>query len=259
VFSRLWLWPNLLSLDAPLIALLWQVLFVRCFHSRPPAGSSVLLAASVWLIYAADRTLDAWRGSERQPRHQFYKRHWRAVVPLWIAALCACGWLAYRYLPAREFDGGTLLLAGVVAYFIGVHALPQTLSRAGVKEAAVAVIFGIGTVLAAWPHLSTGGDVLAIVLFSALCWVNCVSIEDWEHHRPARGATYALAVAIAVTAAVCLRGQRPVLGSAETASALGLIVLDRMRGSLSRDAIRVLADTALASPLLFLPFAGTVR
>jgi hypothetical protein len=256
VFTRLWLWPNLLSLDAPLIALLWQILFVRCFHSRPSAWSAVLLATSVWLIYAADRALDAWRGSGDRPRHQFYRRHWRAVFPCWILAFCASGWLAWTYLPAPEFDCGALLLMGVAAYLTGVHAMPRTFSRAGSKEAAVAALFGIGTVLAAWPRLSTASDVLSIALFSVLCWINCAVIEDWEERRPAGGRVYFLASAIALIAAVCLSEHRPVLGSAETAGALGLVALDRVRGRLSPEALRVLADAALASPVLFLPFAG---
>lgn len=256
MFTRLWLWPNLLSLDAPLIALLWQILFVRCFHSRPAAWSPALLATSVWLIYAADRALDAWRGSGNRLRHEFYRRYWRAVFPCWILASCACGWLAWTYLPTPEFDCGALLLAGVAAYLTGVHAMPRTFARSGAKEAAVAALFGIGTVLAAWPRLSTTGDVLSIALFSALVWINCASIEDWEERRPARSGVYFVAAAIALIAALCLRGHRPVLGSAETASALGLVVLDRMRGRLSPEALRVLADAALASPVLFLPFAG---
>src|SRR5512140_3956356 len=92
--SRPWLWPNLLSLDAPIVALLWQLLFVRCFHGSLGTLPAALLAVAVWLIYVADRTLDAWRGmpgTAEQPRHQFYRRHWRAVLPIWIAALGAGG------------------------------------------------------------------------------------------------------------------------------------------------------------------------
>ena len=58
--DQLWLWPNLLSLDAPIVALLWQILFARCFHARVETLPSVLLVLAVWLIYAADRTLDSW-------------------------------------------------------------------------------------------------------------------------------------------------------------------------------------------------------
>src|SRR5690242_16333745 len=59
---RLWLWPNLLSLDAPLVAVLWQQLFARCFGLPGDAIPALLLVASVWLIYAADRAFDVWRG-----------------------------------------------------------------------------------------------------------------------------------------------------------------------------------------------------
>src|SRR5580692_10930063 len=87
VRPRVWLWPNLLSLDAPLVAVLWQVLFVRCFHAQGAALPAVLLVCAVWLIYAADRALDAWRGAGSQPRHEFYRRYWRIVLPVWSGVL----------------------------------------------------------------------------------------------------------------------------------------------------------------------------
>jgi len=164
--------------------------------------------------------------------------------------------MAWRTLPAREFDCGALLLAGVGGYLVSVHALPRALARPGSKEAAVAVLFGIGTALAAWPRLSTPADVLSVGLFSGLCWINCASIEDWEGRREVRWTAYFAAAGIAVVAALLLREHRPVLGAAETASALGLIALDRLRGRISPDALRVLADAALASPVLFFPVAG---
>jgi hypothetical protein len=257
--SRVWLWPNLLSLDAPLIALLWQVLFVRCFHSRLAPLSPVLLAISVWLIYAADHALDALlhaRGAADRPRHEFYRRHWRLMLPVWTLALSLCAWLAWTYLPAAEFDRGAMLISGVAIYLCAVHAIPGALRRPGSKEAIVALLFGLGTTLAAWQSVSTSSDVLAIVLFAVLCWVNCTVIEDWEGGRPARkGASFASG-AIALIAVLLLREHRPVLGCAETASAMGLMLVDRMRGRLSTDALRVLADAMLATPLLFLPVAG---
>ena len=117
--SRIWLWPNLLSLDAPLVALLWQILFIRCFHAGGPASSSVLtsalLVSVVWLIYAADRALDAWRGSGLRPRHEFYRRHWRTVLPVWIVVLGATAWLAWTSLPRELFERGGALFAARIA------------------------------------------------------------------------------------------------------------------------------------------------
>jgi hypothetical protein len=257
--SRVWLWPNVLSLDAPLIALLWQVLFVRCFHSRPAPLSPLLLAISVWLIYAADHALDALldaRAAADRPRHEFYRRHWRAMIPVWTVALSLCAWLAWRYLPAAEFTCGAVLISGVAIYLGAVHAIPGALEWPGSKEAAVALLFGLGTTLAAWPRVSSASDVFAIVLFALLCWVNCTVIEDWESGHPARKGASLAAGAIAVIAVMLLWEHRPVLGSAETASALGLMLVDRMRARLSPDALRVLADAVLATPLLFLPVAG---
>jgi len=49
---------------------------------------------------------------------------------------------------------------------------------------------------------------------------------------------------------------RPILGGAEAASAIAFVILDRERLKLSADALRVLADVALLSPVFFLPLAG---
>jgi hypothetical protein len=251
--SRPWLWPNLLSLDAPVVALLWQILFVRCFHGSLGMLPAVLLAMAVWLIYVADRTLDAWRGTAEQPRHAFYRRHWRAVFPVWMAALGTGGWLAWSRLPERLFFEGVAVASATGLYLAAVHLAPGLLRRAGSKESAVAVLFGLGASLAAWPGVQTGSDVLAIVLFSCLCWMNCAAIEDFEHGHELRRSVIAAAGLVALTAACLLQHHRPILGSAETAGALGLVLLDKSRRHCSREALRVLADVVLLTPIVFLP------
>ena len=57
-------------------------------------------------------------------------------------------------------------------------------------------------------------------------------------------------------ALLLLSEQRPILGCAEAASAIAFVWLDRSRLRLSPDALRVLADAALLSPIFFLPLAG---
>jgi hypothetical protein len=250
--SRPWLWPNLLSLDAPVVALLWQLLFVRCFHGSLGVLPAALLAVAVWLIYVADRTLDAWRGVTDQPRHEFYGRHWRAVLPIWIVTLGGGVWLAWSRLPERLFFEGAVVALCTGLYLAAVHLTPGLLRRAGSKESAVAVLFGLGASLAAWPGVQTSSDVLAIVLFSILCWMNCAAIEDFEHGRKLRPSVIAAAGLVAMIAACLLQNHRPILGGAETAGALGLVVLDRLRGRYSADAMRVLADVVLLTPVVFL-------
>jgi hypothetical protein len=255
VGSRVWLWPNLLSLDAPLVALLWQTLFIRCFHApssaREQALPSILLVSAVWLIYAADRAMDAWRGAAAQPRHEFYRRHWRGILPIWVLVLAATGWLACTELPRRVFERGAWLGGAVIVYFAVVHVS----HRKWPKEAAVAVIFALGASLAAWTRVETRADVLTVILFSCLCWINCVGIEQWEHgqyHIPIG----VLAGCIGLAALLILSHDRPVLAGAEASSAAAFVLLDRARFKLSADALRVLADAALLSPVFFLPVAG---
>jgi len=127
------------------------------------------------------------------------------------------------------------------------------LRRANSKESAVAVLFGLGASLAAWPGVQTTSDVLAILLFSGLCWMNCVAIDDWERGHELRPSVIAVAGLVAVVAACLLHGHRPILGAAETAGALGLILLDRLQRRCSPEALRVLADVVLLTPILFLP------
>jgi hypothetical protein len=254
--SRPWLWPNLLSLDAPVVAILWQILFVRCFHGSLGMLPAALLAVAVWLIYVADRTLDAWRGipgTTEQPRHEFYRRHWRAVLPVWIAALATGGWLAWSRLPGPLFVEGAVVASGTGLYLAVVHLAPGMLQRAGSKESAVAVLFGLGASLAAWPGVQTTSDVLTILMFSCLCWMNCTAIDDWERGQELRQSVILAAGLMALITACLLRDHRPILGAAETAGALGLVLLDRLRGRYSPEALRVLADVVLLTPIVFLP------
>ncbi len=249
---RFWLWPNLLSLDAPIVALLWQMLFARCFHAEVGAAATALLVLAVWLIYAADRVFDA-RVESKLPRHEFYRRNWRAVVPVWSIALAIAGWLAWTRLPAMLFERGMVLLIAVALYFALVHLAPL---RIWPKEAAVAVLFALGASLAAWSRIRSAADVATILLFSCLCWINCAAIEKWEHRN--RAWPVSLAATCVAAAVLLLYRERPILSGAETASAVAFVLLDLGRNRLSRDALRVLADVALLSPVLFLPIAGTL-
>ncbi len=248
--DRPWLWPNLLSLDAPVVALLWQVLFARCFHARVELLPSFLLVLAVWLIYAADRTIDSWTETRLSPRHEFYRRHWRALLPAWVAALTVGAALAWTRLSAELLYSGLALAGAVLLYFALLHigVLVRT------KEAAVAVLFALGATVSAWPNVRTSADVESIVLFSCLCWINCVAIEHWE--SGSRGPVAMAAGAVALAAVLLLFVERPVIGGAVTASALCFVLLDRVRPRFSKDALRVLADVALLSPLFLLPVAG---
>ncbi len=247
-----WLWPNLLSLDAPLVAAVWQLLFARCFHTALDPVAATLLVLAVWLIYAGDRILDAWTASSTLPRHEFYRRHWRAVVPVWLAIFALSAWLACTQLTGPTFERGIVLAAAVALYFSIVHLLRP----AWPKELAVAILFAMGATLSAWNAIRSAADIETIVLFSCLCWINCIAIERWETGEDLTGRPLETAAILVAGAAAITYSQRPVLSSAEMASAIAFVILEHTRRRLSGDALRVLADAALLTPLLFLPLSG---
>ncbi len=240
------------------MALLWQVLFARCFHARVDLLPSVLLVLAVWLIYAADRTLDglrsdAWTASALRPRHEFYRRHWRMLLPLWVLAAAAGLDLAWTRLTREMLLSGLALGCAVAVYFALLHlGIFQ-----GTKEVAVAALFALGATLSAWRNVRTVADIEAIALFSCLCWINCAAIEQWESPGESRWPIAFAAGFVALAAGTLLLfSNRPVLGGAVAASAICFVLLDRARRRFSRNALRVLADAALLSPLFLLPIAG---
>ena len=85
-----WLWPNLLSLDAPVVALVWQAAFARILAVELGWTQRGLLAVCVWLAYCGDRLLDARRlpaGPVDSARHAFARDHARPLAAAWCVGL----------------------------------------------------------------------------------------------------------------------------------------------------------------------------
>ena len=141
-----WLWPNLLSLDAPLISVLWMQLFAVSARVHISPFVTLALALVVWLIYVADRLLDGLRADPQtllSARHQFYRVHrklWFTAL-LAVLALTCCVCLE---LNARMLELGTLLMLIVAGYFAVVHWICLRWRLRFPKEAVVALVFGVG-------------------------------------------------------------------------------------------------------------------
>src|SRR5580658_6901540 len=111
----LWLWFNLLSLDAPLIALVWQDFLARCYPTvLHPTGRAVL-GLTVWAIYLADRLLDVRfpASAAESVRHQIYRRHRVFAQTLFAIVVCIDLVVTLFWLRPAVFDNGLLLTAGV--------------------------------------------------------------------------------------------------------------------------------------------------
>src|SRR6478735_4737668 len=86
-----WLIPNLLSLDAPLVAVTWLYVFAKTWRvDYLPWAAYISLGLVVWVIYVTDRLLDASLGgsaSEKlETRHEFHRKHRRLFTRAAILA-----------------------------------------------------------------------------------------------------------------------------------------------------------------------------
>ena len=254
-----------MSLDVPLIAVVWQLLLARTLGADLSGQHSALLGVAVWLIYSADRWLDGLElgGDARTQRHRFYVRYRRPILRVWsVVGVAALGG-GVILLTRPELLAAGLLASLMLGYFVVRHG---STPGAQPKELHIALIFALG--VAFLPSLH-GAPPFALVvftlLFAALIFFNCALIARWEGDLDREAVPFAarapkLAAHLDVGAlglAGCgfgagLLAYTP-LFFALGGSALLLYGLDYLN-TLGPAARRVLADAALLTPLLALFF-----
>ncbi len=256
----LWLWPNLLSLDAPFIAALWQDLFARETGITLTLASRAALPLTVWLIYLADRLLDTKDLVVPYPtaRHSFYRSH-RSFCYLLTAIVFSLLTGSIFFLPAAVLRSGLMVSFAVCAYLFAVHSMYGKWRRWLPKEATVGIVFAAGTVLAPISRAPSGSQLfLPAILFALLCWMNCSAIEVWESGRVDKISQWLvnnMKLVAALTCAICLLTLSDKL-SDHAAWALLLCsagfwaVADEHANHLGTDKLRVWADLPFLAPLL---------
>ncbi|MGH7935257.1 MAG: hypothetical protein ACREQN_19105 [Candidatus Binataceae bacterium] len=274
-----WLWPNLLSLDAVLVAVVWEVLFAKCLRVPVDAVSVAVLGLCVWLVYVADRVFDGLgdgAAPDQSARHRFYRRNRARMVPWFALVLMVTAWLSFRRLNPAILRNGFWLAAAVTLYFAMVHLAPGKFQTHWPKELTVAALFAWGVSIPTWAALEPHRAQLFIAPFGlliAIFWINATGIECWEraHQRAARrtmkpGITRILALYLgpaamligSVTAYMLLRGSTPPsvkpMYAAIGLSAFALAALESRSDRIGANQLRVLADAALLTPILFLLF-----
>jgi hypothetical protein len=274
---RPWLWPNLLSLDAPVVSVLWLYLFAGSLGIAVHPSASVALGLLTWLIYVADRMLDSKRLHDLRMapvRHRFCDAHRFAFGTAFAAvALLAC-WICATRLDLRTQELGLSLAAAIGVYFVLVHVI-RPRRRWFAKEGLMAVLFGLGTYLPVASDVNnfSVGRAAALFIFVLLCWTNSVLIEYAEWSRSLRnpesdpphsstmiGGEHLVFVGFAIAGVTLsfaavhgFRMERPAL-IAEAISAFAFVALGHGWRNLSSEKVRVIADAVLLSPLLVLPF-----
>ena len=287
---RLWVWWHLLSLDAPTVAVVWCWFFAAAFGVNLPPTALITLALGTWCVYVADRLLDGWRSvdmTDLRDRHWFYLRHRKPFVIAWIAAALPLAYLIlFRVQPAVRTDDIVLCLIGI-GYFLLIHHRSE--SDRFSKELFVGFLFSIATAVPTWTRLHEGRGLLlaAICTFGAACWLNCVAIQTWEdaearregaqnhfsagrtrelrdpQNRASRPAltdflgnhltAFAMGIGILAVFLAWLPAGRVIwpLFIAVAASSMVFLLLIYRTLRWSALSLRVLADGALLTPLLF--------
>jgi Na+/H+ antiporter NhaD/arsenite permease-like protein len=258
------LW-HLLSLDAPTVAALWVVFLAHCCGLSLPRSGPAAMFVGVWMLYAADRLLDALSPSELEERHRFHHRHRAAFLSLITFCALALAFLLLR-LDTRALKLYSLLATLLAAWLLLVHARPSASTRRLPKEFAVGIFFSaavfIPTVVRA-PSLRLP-LLYSATLFAAVCTLNCLCIYAWEHERPRLQAHWTtrwatshlrelggLVVVLALVAVVIVSQPYVRLPAAACAgSTLLLLLLDANQHRFAPVHLRAAADLALLTPLL---------
>ncbi|WPJ94726.1 hypothetical protein SH580_14925 [Coraliomargarita algicola] len=247
-YPKTWQCPNVLALDAALIAALWLIALERVHDLDIGWAAHAVLGLSVWLTYVADRLYDV--KSRDAPallsiRHRFSKRYASQLWRVWFVALGADLLLATQ-LTRMQLKHGALLLAICLIYTL----LNQKLSRRFFpKEICVALIYAGGVAIFLPTPVSAG----FFEAFAFLCLLNCLIIGAKEKHVDSKMRVHSIATLVAErwlsplawigAGLVILSGVDLWQGLALSFALLGL--LQHWRQRIDIETFRVLVDTAL--------------
>ncbi len=265
-----WLWPNVLSLDAPLVAIIWQEGFAQSLGVELEWLHRCILGLCVWLVYCGDRILDGWRlvVPVQSARHEFARVHWRPLSFAFGVGFLSAVYFALE-LPPSELIGGLGLLLLVGIYF-GLHHHSATRQRVGCfKEWMAGSGFAVGTVFFVLLQAEISiGLIILCTSWAGLCSVNCLMIAGWDKdndemmNHPSLARRWVemesfipwilVSIMLLVMGAAWLDQRCLMLTAALWISAIGLLELARNRETMSGPLRRVLADGVLLSPIIFL-------
>ncbi len=178
----LWAWPTALSLDAPLVAIVWQRLFHKVFGLSLSFWQMASLFITVWLIYSADRLLDSRKldlGKSHTLRHAFYAHQQQLLVKIWIFIFLINASICLYFLNTLLITIGLITLALILIYGLAVHRFTNFIQFS--KELQVGFLFAIGCSLVTWSQgINSGFSLLplfgATLVFACLCTFNCLLI-----------------------------------------------------------------------------------
>jgi hypothetical protein len=268
-----WLWPNLLCLDAPVVAVVWLGAFSAAFGVALHLPAYLVMFLAVWCLYAGDRVIDALklRAGDLSPglqttRHGFMRGRIRLFAVLIFFAALIGGLVAISSLERPIFGAGLIVATGAMAYFGAfVSPLGGKKPLPG-KELAGGLLIAAGITVPVFADYSgTLPVVPAFGLFAGVCGLNCLMISARDGDLPQGRAMAAVLTVLGIGLALAAAGFAVYGTTVETAPVLrplyfslalsgaALTILHLCRRATGRDAFRVLADVALLTPLIPIP------
>ena len=264
-----WLYPNLLSLDAPAVALAWLYIFAVTWRLYVPWEAYASLGLAVWVIYMADRLLDysvaEATHAPLEERHLFHQQHRKWFMLTMGVALMAAIALVVTSLPMAIYKN--LLFGGIlVAGFFGLSLVSSgdASDSPRLKNIIAGFTFAYGTAMTAHiyrPELRFMDLLHApeFLLFAVLCILNISAIDFWENTarnadeeaRASDDIALTLPVTLLAGASIflALRDQNDRTFYYAILIATGLLyIVNRSKHRLSRPALRTLADATLIVP-----------
>ena len=270
---RPWLWLNLTCLDAPLVAVSWQLLFAQVLGVPVAAETTAVLFLTAWIIYLADRLADALAldlTRENSARHRFCRNHLPIFMGLIAIAIALDAWLLLRGVDTAVLRLGLGVSVLALAYLTVNYLLSRVWRALPLKEITIGVLFAAGTLTPVLPQVwpISPSWLWTLGLFALLCSFNCTSLAVWERaldeaqgrvslttRWPGLG-KYLVPIGVAITLAALVLGQWNVAfavpNSCTALSAVGLLGLHLFRNQLARDDRAAGADLVLLTPLLVL-------
>lgn len=269
----LWLIPNLLSLDAPLVAVAWLYIFAKTWRVQYlPWIAYLALGLVVWIIYVVDRLLGATVNEgnfeKLEARHLFHKKHQRVFRVLVGLAAFVTTALVISGMPVSIYSYaavGGILVAGFFSLSLFSPAHSDDLPYG--KNILAGLAFAYGTSIIAYVYTSFEFWELLLseelLCFAVLCILNIFAIDLWEHSSKASDLDTKASDEIALTLPLLLLGAaalifawkdnemttRPFFYAILTGAA-SLYVLNRTRSRFEKEQLRVLADVALLIPFV---------
>lgn len=184
LFAELWKFLrslHLFSLDAPLVVVAWKNLHSFSYYGEIYLEESLILGASTWLAYSADRFFgENERNASKDSRHSIGRSHPNGFLLFWGVILLLSFILSYICLPHDIFLRGIILCFFVILNFflclreahINVIYFPKPL-RTSVILATSCVFWDINF-LTLWEVTH------AFLVFLLIFLINCQLLEELE-------------------------------------------------------------------------------